>query len=136
MALVRVVFDTNVIVSGIAYPASIPGLLLAQWRNGHLDLVTSRHIVDEVARVLPRLTSAGITADQAREIADHFLFCHFVEPTELDVPDLRDPADLPILGTLIAGEAQFLVTGDADLLALANRFPILTPRAFHDRYAE
>ena len=55
MASLRVVLDTNVLVSGLAYPASIPGQIVAAWRQGTIDVVVSRYILDEVARVLPRL---------------------------------------------------------------------------------
>ena len=45
------------------------------------------------------------------------------------VPDRRNPFDRPFLELAIAGRADALVTGDADLLALADSFalPILTP---------
>ena len=55
MAGLRVVLDTNVLVSGLAYPASIPGHILSAWRQGGIDLVLSRFILDEMVRVLPRL---------------------------------------------------------------------------------
>jgi prevent-host-death family protein len=51
----RVVLDTNVLVSGLAYPGSVPGRIVAAWRQGALDVVLSRHLLDELARVLPRL---------------------------------------------------------------------------------
>ncbi len=39
-----------------------------------------------------------------------------------------------MLATLVAGQADWLVTGDADLLVLAKQFPILTPAAFVERF--
>jgi predicted nucleic acid-binding protein len=51
----RVVLDTNVLVSGLAYPGSVPGQIVAAWRQGSLDVVLSRYLLDELARVLPRL---------------------------------------------------------------------------------
>jgi putative PIN family toxin of toxin-antitoxin system len=46
---------------------------------------------------------------------------------------LRDRKDQPILGTLLAAQADYLITGDKDLLALAGRYPIVTPAAFWER---
>jgi predicted nucleic acid-binding protein len=48
----------------------------------------------------------------------------------------RDPDDLPVLGTAVAGNANVLVTGDDDLLTLREfqGMAILSPREFHDRY--
>jgi predicted nucleic acid-binding protein len=42
----------------------------------------------------------------------------------------RDPDDIPVLATLIASEADMLVTGDRDLLALREEYPIETPAEF------
>jgi putative PIN family toxin of toxin-antitoxin system len=47
---------------------------------------------------------------------------------------LRDRKDQPILGTLLAAQADYLITGDKDLLALAGKYPILTPAAFWERH--
>jgi putative PIN family toxin of toxin-antitoxin system len=57
-----------------------------------------------------------------------------VEPgTERDAT-LRDEADQLILGTLQASNADYLITGDKDLLALGDRYPIVTPAAFWERH--
>ena len=53
-----------------------------------------------------------------------------VEPDSAAMETPRDPDDAPILGALVAGEADFLVTGDRDLLALRDRYPIETPAEF------
>jgi hypothetical protein len=63
---VRVVIDTNVVVSGVAYPDGLAGRIVRAWRQGAIQLVPSRHILAEIARVPPRLrppltsTDAGI----------------------------------------------------------------------------
>lgn len=135
MAGFRVVLDTNVLVSGLAYPASVPGRIVGAWRSGSLDLVLSRYILDEMARVLPRLPRVALSAGDIRDLADSFMFlADIVEPAAIDEHGLGDRADGPILGTLIAAGARYLITGDKDLLALADRYPILTPAAFWDRH--
>jgi predicted nucleic acid-binding protein len=50
------------------------------------------------------------------------------------VPACRDPHDRPFLELAVAGKANYLVTGDTDLLDLASGFarPIVTPAAFLD----
>jgi len=53
-----------------------------------------------------------------------------VEPLPTDEINLRDQADQPVLGTLLASKVNYLVTGDKDLLALANQYPIVTPAEF------
>ncbi len=137
MAGVRVVLDTNVLVSGLAYPQSIPGRILGAWRRGGLDVVLSRYILDEMVRVLPRLSRITLTATEIRDLADSFMFlAEIVEPdAELDEA-LRDESDQLILGTLRAAKADYLVTGDKDLLALSGRYPIVTPAAFWERHGD
>jgi predicted nucleic acid-binding protein len=59
-----------------------------------------------------------------------------VEPSSERDETLRDKADQPILGTLLAAKADYLVTGDKDRLALSERYPILTPAAFWARHGD
>jgi len=133
----RVVLDTNVIVSSIAYPQIIPGRILEAWRSGRLQLVVSDFIVDEIARVLPRMRRADLSVEEARDLADSFLFlARVVDPTKLEESQLRDPKDLPVLETLIASDADWLITGDNDLLVLADRYPVMTPADFWERFGE
>jgi len=135
MAGLRVVLDTNVLVSALAYPGSIPGRILNACREGELDLVLSRYILDEMARVLPRLKRIKLTSAEIRDLADSFLFlAEIVEPGSEPDETLRDPADQLVLGTLRAAQADYLVTGDKDLLALGERYPIVTPAVFWERH--
>lgn len=135
MAGLRVVLDTNVLVSGLAYPGSVPGRIVAAWRQGGLEVVLSRYILDEFVRVLPRLPRVHMTPAEIRDLADSFMFiADVVEPQGTQDANLRDPADQPVLLTLVASKADYLVTGDKDLLALASRHPIVTPADFWARH--
>jgi putative PIN family toxin of toxin-antitoxin system len=49
---VRIVLDTNVIVSGLLIPHSIPGQLLSLWEDEQFELITSIEQIDEVSHVL------------------------------------------------------------------------------------
>lgn len=130
------VLDTNVLVSGLAYPGSVPGRIVGAWRQGGLDVVLSRYILDELSRVLPRLNHRlhWQDADFTDLIDILVLTVDLVEPCPVADDQLRDNTDLPVLGTLLAARADYLVTGDRDLLLLAARYPILTPAAFWGRH--
>jgi putative PIN family toxin of toxin-antitoxin system len=135
MAGLRVVLDTNVLVSGLAYPMGAPGRIVDAWQRGGLDVVLSKYILDEMARVLPRLKRIKLNAAEIRDLADSFLFmAEIVEPSRAVDKALRDKADGPVLGTLLAARADYLITGDKDLLALAGKYPIVTPVAFWERH--
>lgn len=135
MAGLRVVLDTNVLVSGLAYPSSIPGRIVEAWKHGSLEMAVSRYILDEMARVLPRLKRIRLTKAEIRDLTDGLMFlAELVEPEKSVKPLLRDPADQAILGTLIAARANYLITGDKDLLAIAGRYPVVTPAQFWERH--
>ena len=136
MATLRVVVDTNVLLSGIAYPASIPGKIMAAWRHGSIEVILSTFILDELQRVLPRLVSRhGLTTTEIDDLVDILsIQAEVIEPLDDHAVELRDTDDQPVLGTLLTarqlGGADYLITGDKDLLALAGRYPIVTPAGF------
>ena len=131
MSRLRVVLDTNVLVSGIAYPASVPGNIVFTWRQGGLDVVLSHYILDEMVRVLPRLTRLRMSSQEIRDLADCLMFmADIVEPLESRDPQLRDEKDQPVLQTFLASTTEFLITGDKDLLALRDQSRIITPAEF------
>ena len=141
MATLRVVLDTNVLLSGIAYPASIPGKIIAAWRHGSVDALLSTYILDELRRVLPRLAKRhGLSLAEIDDLVDALsIQAEIIEPLPGPEPDLRDVADQAVLGTLLAAlktsGADYLITGDKDLLALAERYPIVTPAKFWATHA-
>lgn len=142
----RIVLDTNVLVSGIAYPGSVPGKIMAAWRHGSVEVVLSSFILDELRRVLPRLSDRhGLSQAEIDEFIDIlWLEAEVLEPSVPASGTLRDPMDLPVLGTLIAGiqagvhgaAIDYLITGDKDLLAIAADYPIVTPSEFWERHGD
>jgi predicted nucleic acid-binding protein len=89
MAGLRVVLDTNVLVSGLAYPESVPGRIVSAGRRGGLDVVLSKYILDEMARVLPRLKRITLSAAEIRDLADSFLFMAEIVEPDGDVEAMR-----------------------------------------------
>ena len=136
----RVVLDTNVLLSGIAFPGSVPGRIMSAWRLGSLEVVLSDFILDELRRVLPRLSHRhGLTSAEIDDLLD--ILSIQAEVLEPHVPDeelLRDVNDLPVLGTLLAavqmGSINYLITGDKDLLVLGDRYPVISPADFWTRH--
>lgn len=128
--------DTNVLVSGIGYPSSVPGRILGAWRRGAIEVVLSHYILEELARVLPRINRQ--LRWQPSEFAEYIdilaIQAEIVDPEDLDRNAARDPDDVPVLGTLIAAKVDYLITGDADLLALADRYSIATPADFWKKH--
>jgi len=136
----RLVLDTNILLSGIAYPGSLPGKIITAWRHGSVDLVLSSFILEELRRVLPRLVARhGLTQNEIDDLIDTLsIQAEMLDPIPVDAPALRDKNDLPVLGTLMAakslGNIDYLITGDKDLLALADSYPVITPAEFWERH--
>ena len=140
MATLRVVLDTNVLLSGIAYPSSVPGKIMTAWRHGSIDVLLSAYILDELRRVLPRLAHRhGLTEVEIGDLVDILsIQAETIEPLASTEPALRDSDDQPVLGTLLAAlkgsSADYLITGDKDLLVLSECYPIVSPRGFWARH--
>jgi len=133
----RVVLDTNVLLSGLMTPTGVPGRIVAAWIDAEFELVMSLDQVSEVARVLayPKIRDR-LCWDQER-IESFIKQLHVraevidLGSTAAEVP--RDPKDSPVLAPLVAAKADLLVTGDADLLALRSGHAIETPTEFGSR---
>lgn len=121
--------DTNVLIAGVFARGLCEAVLEAWIEEGRFVVVLSEYILDEFARVARDKFDA--TADAASRstalFRDH---AEIVSPAPVDEGACGDRADLPILGTALAGRADMLVTGDKRLLALGkfNAIPIVSPR--------
>lgn len=131
----RVVLDTNVVVSALVFSRGRFAWLRDGWHSGAFSPLVSSPTAIELMRVL-EYPKFGLDRG-AREalLADYLPMCEVVAvPARLRqrVPPCRDPHDGVFLELALAGEASFVVTGDADLLASSVEFPvpIVSPARF------
>ena len=130
----KAVLDTNVLLSGLMFPEGAPGRIVAAWVEARFDLALSLDQLAEIGRVLeyPKIRSKLHWDEERIELflKQMYIRAEVVElgPISLVVP--RDADDAPILATLAATKADVLVTGDGDLLALRDKYPIETPAEF------
>jgi putative PIN family toxin of toxin-antitoxin system len=122
--VLKVVLDSNVIVSGTVLLNGAPRQVVIAWREGRFRLVISSAQRAEIAGVLqrPKFTIRyGVTAaDIARLLRRLGRDATVVEPySELPIT-VRDIDDAVVLGTALAADADGLVTGDKDLLVFAG----------------
>lgn len=129
----RVILDTNVLVSGLMFPASVPGRTVTAWREGRFDLVVPLAQLAEIGRVLayPKIRKVLRWNDEAisRFLKQLYLRAQVVEDRGKPV-EVRDRDDVHVLQALAAGAADLLVTGDQDLLAVRERYRVETPAEF------
>lgn len=130
----RIVLDTNVVVSALLVDASVPGQVLDLCLTGDVDLALDARILAEYDEVLrrPELRLDG------RDVDEFLVFTRYAEhviaaPLPLKLPD---PADQPFLEVAVAAAVDALVTGNKKHFRLSEgrlAIPILTPRQFLDR---
>jgi len=142
MASIQVVLDTNVIISGMAYTSSVSGKIMQAWRSGAIEVYLSDYILDEVRRVLPRLRHRhGLSDAEVDDLVDIMSFlAEIIYPADLPADAVRDRKDTPVRGSLVTAahhhSVDYLVTGDKDLLALAEIYPIISPSEFWNRHGD
>lgn len=129
----RVVLDTNVVVSALLFRAGRVAWLREAWQKGKVVPVVTRETVEELLRVL-EYPKFRLAAEDRQELLGDFLpFAEVAASPEKPVrlPVCRDPADEIFLRAAAEGKVDALVTGDADLLVLAGQtgFSILAPEA-------
>ncbi len=130
----KVVLDSNVLLSGLARPDSEPGKIISAWDNHSFEVVISEFQLAELARVLKypkveKLLKWNEVQIQAF-IRQLYLRVEVVDIALVKQEVPTDPDDSPILASLIAAKADYLVSGDGDLLAPGNLYPILSPTEF------
>ncbi|MHB8837648.1 MAG: putative toxin-antitoxin system toxin component, PIN family [Gemmatimonadaceae bacterium] len=133
----RVVLDTNVVVSGVFFGGQ-PGRILTAWSEGQFALVLSPAILDEYRRVGQEL---GRRYQDTTAVLDPILtlmamHAVIVDAPSLDLPVSDDPDDDKFLAAAASARAEIIVSGDRDLLRVSgwNDITVLTPRQFADRH--
>lgn len=130
----RVVLDTNVVLSALVFAHGRLSAVRNVWHEGACIPLVSRATAAELVLALAYPKFKLAPEEQRELLADYLPYCTAVrmpaKPPK--TPACRDPADVPFLQLALAGKAEYLVTGDRDLLALANRFTcaIVKPEAW------
>ena len=132
--VLRIVLDVNAIVSGLLWhgpPSKIVNLVLAE----RVTLVVSRELLVELLDVLSRKKfekELGRTGRTAHEWVSEIEEIAVVADSIVIERTSRDPDDDAILAAALSSRADFIVTGDQDLLVLKSfrDIPILTPAYF------
>ena len=128
----RIVLDTNVLISGIFF-GGIPSRILDEWGLDRFSVYASPSILDEYLRVIDRMRST----EAHKAMADQWSamlpkVCRMVPDQRLSHPVSRDPSDDKFIACALNAKAAYLVTGDLDLKTLPPQsgFKIVSPKDF------
>lgn len=135
--MIQATVDVNVLVSALIGPLGFSRKVLAAWEEGRLILITAAGIVTEVDQKLrlSRISKRLPHPDEDREWIIRLLQTQaemiLVPPHECATVT-GDPEDDYVLATARLGKADYLVTGDGDLLDLTkyHGIKIVSPREF------
>ncbi len=127
----RIVLDTNVLISAILFPGGPPEQVLRLAIEGRVELVTSATLLTEYARVLTEkfAHSESQASERVRRIVS---IAEIVKPQERVEEIAEDPEDDRVLEAALAAEAQIIVSGDKHLLRLRSwkGIPVQRPAEF------
>ncbi len=128
----KIVLDTNVFISGVFWSGS-PHQVLLLWAENKINLLVTKKIVHEYLRILHKIDRKG---DIARKWGVFVLENSLILEDKQVVQICRDPEDNKFLNCAITGGANYLVSGDDDLLSLEviGSAEIINPTQFLKRY--
>lgn len=139
MSHLRLVLDTNVLLSALLFNQSTFSWLRQSWQTEVIRPLVCRETTEELLRVLSYPKFKLTKEDQEELLGDYLPWCETVTVSpNAEVPDCRDPFDRPFLLLARSAKADGLITGDKDLLVLADVFdiPILPPSIFKERFLD
>lgn len=139
MGSLLVVLDSNIIISSLLNSNGSTSRIIELWKKQYFQVLISSYILSEVKNTFrdKQLTQKYHLSPgkQARLLTQLYYSGILVDPKNPTSPTSRDPKDNPIIQLALAGQAQYLVTGDQDLLVLSKLksiYPvkIITPAEF------
>ena len=136
----RAVLDTNIVVSSLLFANGKLAPIRLAWQADAFAPLASAATIEELIRVLS-YPKFRLTAEDRNELlGDYLPYCTTVRmPAKAPkAPSCRDPWDLPFLQLAAHGKADFLVSGDRDLLNIRakTRYSIVTAEVFMSHLAK
>lgn len=135
----KVVLDTNVVMSGIFF-GGIPRTILSEWSEGGFELILSVEILQEYERVAEQLDRKyeALDADWKQVLRLIALNATIVNAEPLREQICADPDDDKFLACARSSGVHIVVSGDRQLREVSgwNNIEVLTPREFQHQYLE
>lgn len=132
----RVVFDTNVVLSALIFTTGQLAWLRGHWPSLAVRPLGSKETIAELLRAM-RYPKFRLEPEEIEElVADYLPYVEILSPRKpAKPPRCADPDDQKFIDLALAGKADVLVTGDRKLLTMAGsvRFTIETPATYRAR---
>ena len=130
----RIVLDTNVLISGIFFSGP-PHQILKAWRRGQVQILISPAILEEYGKVANQLASQFKSIDIVPLLELVTVYSEMVLAKEMPLAISEDPSDQKFLECAVSGKADAIVSGDKHLVKMGRfqNIPIYRPRNFIER---
>ena len=127
----RVVIDTNVIISGVFF-SGVPYLILEAWRDGRLSIVTSPEILEEYRRVGETLHKEHPGIDVESFLSLLAVQSEIVVASALTEQVCEDKDDDKFIACALSGRCEIIISGDKLLRKVSGyrSVKVMTPREF------
>ena len=131
----KVILDTNVFVSGVFFSGP-PYRILEAWRDGKIQLVMSREILDEYRRVGESLAEQFPNIELQPMLELITTNAELFSVQNLPEPVCKDPDDDKFLACALASKCKVIISGDKNLLKVSgfHGIRVIRPRDFVDEY--
>lgn len=131
----RIMIDTNIIISAILFPNSAPSKFIEEVTSKH-TIVLCSYIIDELHRVFNKKFKDKLL--YLEKFLSKFSYELIYTPLDIEIdkyPKIRDIADLPILVSAIIEDVDIIVTGDKDFFDIDIEKPdIITVKEYFENY--
>ena len=133
----RIVLDTNVLISGIFFSGP-PFRILKAWKESRIQVVLSHEILSEYQRVAEALSVKYPEIEIAPIIDLIIIYGEFIDANATTACICDDPDDNKFIECALAGHCKIIVSGDKHLLKVSGYqgITVLKPRDFVDLYLE
>ena len=132
--VIKVVLDTSTVLSALLFNQPKLSQLRTLWQGEKIIPLASKATISELIRVLAYPKFKLSSSEQQSFIDEYLPYIQTIRMTEkmIDTSICRDINDMIFLELAFAGKAEYLITGDKDLLVLQQRFTfkIIAPAAF------
>ena len=131
----KIVLDTNVLISGIFFSGS-PYQILKAWREGKIKIIASEEILSEYQRVAEELSRQFPSVDIDRILELITIHAELVDASDFQVTICEDPDDNKFIACALASKSKTIVSGDKHLINITGYkgIQVVKPREFTDNY--
>lgn len=136
--MMLVVIDTNVWLSAFYFHSQNASKILAAWESNDIELALSNELFAEIQKAFfyDKFKKSLVITDLQLNNFVEFIKLRSknfnIQGIDAKVP--KDKNDDKVLATLIASNADYLITGDKGLLELSPKYSIISPSSFVDKY--